>query len=136
MYQEAIKYTLKVWGTSTAIMLAMILFINRNQGPIIFWHIFKEYVLGFGITSLIASVIIVLWFRFKFDGEVFIKRLLTGVVATFLAILFYVHLSVSISQSSMLVFLVAMIGGIWYFKLPMFKPKVDQTREQEDILDA
>ncbi len=136
MYQEAIKYALKVWGASTAVVLTFLIFLNINQESGIMFHVLKNYFTETGILSLIGFVIVVLWFRFKFYGEVFIKKLLTGMFVTFLAMVLYVHYASSIGQPIMILFLIAMIIGIWFFKLPMHKTVVDKKDGMEDILDA
>ncbi len=136
MYQEVFKYCLKVWSVSTALVIVFVLVINLNQEIKLFYGFLVDYFSGFGIQSLSGYVIGVTWFRFKFEGEIFIKRLLIGVLATLLTISAYVHFTSSIGQSSLLLFLVAMIVGTWYFELPMNKRKIDKREDMEDILDA
>ena len=80
-------------------------------------------------------VINVLWFRFRFNDMILIKRLLTCVAGTFLGIV-YVHFSTSIQELDKILFMLATIAGIWYFELPMFKNEIAKGEDYEDILDA
>lgn len=136
MYLEVIKYCLKVWGMSIGVVLAGLLFLNRTQELRVLYVFLKDFLWEFGTLSLTGYVITVLWFRFKFVGEVFIKRLLTGMLGTFLAISLYIHFASSIGNSVLSLFLILMIVATWYFELPMNKIERPNNEEMEDILDA